>query len=112
MSSIRNLLTLRLRTSQTLLDVLAGRKNIGFVSGDILVNGRPTDKSFQRGTAYVEQLDTHEYTATVREALRFSAYLRQPASVSKEEKDQYVEDVIQLLEMEDIADAMIGTSIV
>jgi ATP-binding cassette, subfamily G (WHITE), member 2, SNQ2 len=44
----------------------------------------------------------------VREALRFSAYLRQPASVSKEEKDRYVEDVIQLLEMEDIADAMIG----
>jgi hypothetical protein len=30
-------------------------------------------------------------TATVREALRFSAYLRQPASVPKEEKDDYVE---------------------
>ena len=58
----------------------------------------------QRGTAYAEQLDEHEFTATVREAMRFSAYLRQPAHVSKEEKDKYVEEVIQLLEMEDIAD--------
>ena len=92
----------------TLLDVLASRKTIGVVSGDLLVNGRPQSADFQRGTAYVEQLDQHEHTATVREALRFSAYLRQDASVSKEEKDAYVEDVIQLLELEDDADAMIG----
>jgi hypothetical protein len=66
----------------------------------------------------------------VREALRFSAYLRQPGHVSKEEKDAYVrssffpcpaaadlfhvvvmrqvEQCIQLLEMEDLADSMIG----
>lgn len=50
----------------------------------------------------------HESTQTVREALRFSAYLRQPAHVSKEEKDRYCEEVLQLLELEDKADAMIG----
>ncbi|KAG9089211.1 hypothetical protein FS749_001533 [Ceratobasidium sp. UAMH 11750] len=92
----------------TLLDVLAGRKTIGVVSGDVLIGGERTGVAFQRGTAYCEQLDVHESTATVREALRFSAYLRQPYEVSKEEKDNYVEEVIQLLEMEDIADAMIG----
>ncbi|KAF8748804.1 ABC transporter [Rhizoctonia solani] len=92
----------------TLLDVLAGRKTIGVIHGDVLIGGERTGIAFQRGTAYCEQLDVHESTATVREALRFSAYLRQPYDVSKEEKDAYVEEVIALLEMEDIADAMIG----
>ncbi|QRV86887.1 ABC transporter G family member 11 [Ceratobasidium sp. AG-Ba] len=92
----------------TLLDVLANRKTIGVIGGDVLIAGQRTGVAFQRGTAYCEQLDVHESTATVREALRFSAYLRQPYEVSKEEKDNYVEEVIQLLEMEDIADAMIG----
>jgi ABC-type multidrug transport system ATPase subunit len=40
--------------------------------------------------------------------MRFSAYLRQPADVSIEEKNTYVEEMIQLLELEDLADAMIG----
>jgi hypothetical protein len=53
-------------------------------------------------------IDVHEWTTTVREAFRMSAYLRQPASVSKEAKDEYCEEIIQLLELEDLADAMIG----
>ncbi|KAH9818486.1 ABC-2 type transporter-domain-containing protein [Melampsora americana] len=93
----------------TLLDVLANRKNIGIVGGEICVAGRAPGLDFQRGIAYCEQQDVHEWTTTVREALRFSAYLRQPSDVSKKDKDQYVEQVIQLLEMEDLADAMIGT---
>lgn len=92
----------------TLLDVLAQRKTIGVVSGDTRIAGRPVGIEFQRGTAYVEQQDVHEWTTTVREALRFSAYLRQPYDVPQSEKDDYVEEIIQLLEMEDIADAMIG----
>ena len=92
----------------TLLDVLADRKNIGVVSGDILMNGRPIGRDFQRGCGYAEQLDTHEWTTTVREALRFSADLRQPQNVPKEEKDAYCEDIIELLELQDLADAMIG----
>lgn len=92
----------------TLLDVLASRKNIGTISGDVLVDGIAPGTAFQRGTSYAEQLDVHEGTQTVREALRFSADLRQPYEVSREEKYAYVEEVISLLEMEDIADAIIG----
>ncbi|KAF8305589.1 hypothetical protein DL93DRAFT_2172546 [Clavulina sp. PMI_390] len=92
----------------TLLDVLAMRKTIGVITGDILVAGKPVGIEFQRGTAYCEQLDVHETTATVREALRFSAYLRQPYDISIEEKDAYVEEIIELLELQDLADAMIG----
>ncbi|KAL9612708.1 MAG: hypothetical protein Q9167_002699 [Letrouitia subvulpina] len=92
----------------TLLDVLARRKNIGVISGNILVDGIPPGTAFQRGTSYAEQLDVHESTQTVREALQFSADLRQPFEVSQESKYAYVEEVISLLEMEDIADAIIG----
>ncbi|EMD92404.1 hypothetical protein COCC4DRAFT_130485 [Bipolaris maydis ATCC 48331] len=92
----------------TLLDVLANRKNIGVITGDKLVDGKPPGIAFQRGTAYAEQLDVHEPTTTVREALRFSADLRQPFDTPQAEKYAYVEEVIALLEMEDIADAIIG----
>ncbi|KAL2067220.1 hypothetical protein VTL71DRAFT_1644, partial [Oculimacula yallundae] len=92
----------------TLLDVLAARKNIGVISGDILVDGIAPGNAFQRGTSYAEQLDVHESTQTVREALRFSADLRQPFEVPQAEKYAYVEEILSLLEMEDMADAIIG----
>ena len=92
----------------TLLDVLANRKNIGVISGDRLIDGMPPGTDFQRGTSYAEQLDVHEGTQTVREALRFSAELRQPYETPTEEKYAYVEEILALLEMEDIADAVIG----
>ncbi|MCJ1359333.1 MAG: hypothetical protein MMC33_009334 [Icmadophila ericetorum] len=92
----------------TLLDVLAARKNIGVIGGNILIDGVRPGTAFQRGTSYAEQLDVHEGTQTVREALRFSADLRQPYEISQEDKYAYVEEVIALLEMEDIADAIIG----
>ncbi|KAI1102526.1 ABC-2 type transporter-domain-containing protein [Jackrogersella minutella] len=92
----------------TLLDVLANRVTMGVVNGDILVNGIPRGNSFQRQTGYVQQQDIHLETATIREALRFSAALRQPFSVPTEEKYTYVEEVIKLLDMEAYADAIIG----
>lgn len=92
----------------TLLNVLAQRVDVGIVTGDMLVNGNPLDHSFQRKTGYVQQQDIHIGTSTVREALRFSAMLRQPATTSKKEKFEYVEEVIKLLEMETYAEAVVG----
>jgi ABC-type multidrug transport system ATPase subunit len=92
----------------TLLDVLAQRTSMGVITGDMLVNGKPLDSSFQRKTGYVQQQDLHMATATVRESLRFSAMLRQPKNVSKKEKYEYVEDVIKMLNMEDFAEAVVG----
>ncbi|KAI7904280.1 ABC-2 type transporter-domain-containing protein [Cokeromyces recurvatus] len=92
----------------TLLDVLAKRKTIGKIEGNIYLNGEKLAADFERITGYCEQMDVHNPNATVREALRFSAYLRQPADVPKEEKDAYVEQIIQLMEMEKIADALVG----
>lgn len=73
-----------------------------------MVDGRPLPSSFQRSTGFAEQTDVHESTATVREALRFSAKLRQPKEVPLEEKYDYVEKIIDLLEMRSIAGAAIG----
>ncbi|KAL8871421.1 MAG: hypothetical protein Q9198_007424, partial [Flavoplaca austrocitrina] len=92
----------------TLLNTLAQRINFGVVTGDFLVDGRPLPKSFQRATGFAEQMDVHEPTATVREALRFSARLRQPQEVPIEEKYEYCERIIDLLEMRTIAGATIG----
>lgn len=39
----------------TLLDVLAERTTMGVITGDMFVNGKPLDASFQRKTGYVQQ---------------------------------------------------------
>jgi ATP-binding cassette subfamily G (WHITE) protein 2 (PDR) len=92
----------------TLLDVLAQLVSMGVFTGDMLVSGKPLDESFQRKTGYVQQLDLHLETTTVREALQFSAMLRQPKTVSKKEKYEFVEDVIKMLNIQDFAEAVVG----
>ncbi|KAK0390579.1 hypothetical protein NLU13_0083 [Sarocladium strictum] len=92
----------------TLLDALADRLSMGVITGEMLVDGKLRDESFQRKTGYVQQQDLHLETSTVREALKFSALLRQPESTPYEEKVAYVDEVIKLLDMEPYADAVIG----
>lgn len=87
---------------------MAQRLTFGTVTGDFLVDGRPLPRSFQRATGFAEQMDIHEPTATVREALQFSALLRQPREVSRKDKMDYCETIIDLLEMRPIAGAIIG----
>jgi ABC-type lipoprotein export system ATPase subunit len=92
----------------TLLDVLAQRKTDGTIHGEILVDGRPLPVSFQRSAGYCEQLDVHEPFATVREALEFSALLRQSRDTPREEKLAYVDTIIDLLELHDLEHTLIG----
>jgi ATP-binding cassette, subfamily G (WHITE), member 2, SNQ2 len=93
----------------TLLNTLSQRQTMGVVSGRMLVDGRPLSSDFQRNTGFVEQMDLHETTATIREALEFSALLRQERDVPKAEKLAYVDTVIKVLELEDIQDAIISS---
>ena len=81
---------------------------MGVITGEMLVDGRQRDESFQRKTGYVQQQDLHLETTTVREALRFSAILRQPRGTPRSEKIAYVEEVIKLLDMQEYADAVVG----
>ncbi|KAH6838399.1 ABC-2 type transporter-domain-containing protein [Chaetomium sp. MPI-CAGE-AT-0009] len=95
----------------TLLNALAQRLG-GSVSarGELLVGATPIsdNSSFRRDVAYVQQQDVHLAASTVREALRFSAALRQGAGAGARERHAYVEDVIARLDMHDFADAVVG----
>ncbi|KID83335.1 multidrug resistance protein CDR2, partial [Metarhizium majus ARSEF 297] len=92
----------------TLLDVLAQRKTDGIIHGSVLVDGRPLPVSFQRSAGYVEQMDVHESLSTVREALEFSALLRQNREIPREEKLRYVDTIVKLLQLEDLEHTLIG----
>ncbi|XPS79103.1 hypothetical protein M3J07_011108 [Ascochyta lentis] len=92
----------------TLLDVLAQRKTDGIIHGSVQVDGRPLPVSFQRSAGYVEQMDIHEPLATVREALEFSALLRQSRNTPRAEKLRYVETIIELLQLQNIENTLIG----
>lgn len=94
----------------TLLNCLSQRVTMGVVTGDMLVNGGALDSSFVRRTGYVQQQDIHLAQATVREALRFAARMRRPESVPEQEKLDYVEKIIAVLDMEEYADAIVGES--
>jgi ABC-type multidrug transport system ATPase subunit/ABC-type multidrug transport system permease subunit len=91
----------------TLLQTLSQRQTVGVVTGDMLVDGKPLGIEFQRGTGFVEQMDLHDETATIREALEFSALLRQSRDTPRQEKLEYVDKIIHLLELDDIQDAII-----
>ncbi|KAL4898573.1 ABC-2 type transporter-domain-containing protein [Aspergillus ambiguus] len=93
----------------TLLNTLAQRQKMGVVTGDMLVDGHPLGTDFQRGTGFCEQMDLHDNTSTIREALEFSALLRQERHVPRQEKLDYVDQIVDLLELEDIQDAIIGS---
>eukprot|EP01113_Clastostelium_recurvatum_P037483 TRINITY_DN5489_c0_g1_i3.p1 TRINITY_DN5489_c0_g1~~TRINITY_DN5489_c0_g1_i3.p1 ORF type:complete len:1654 (-),score=318.95 TRINITY_DN5489_c0_g1_i3:50-5011(-) len=92
----------------TLLDVLANRKTGGRISGELLINGKPRDRYFNRLSGYVEQFDTLEPTQTVREALVFSAMCRLPAEVPQEEKLAFVDQVMDKLDLFPLANRPIG----
>ncbi|KAJ3343879.1 hypothetical protein HDU93_005162 [Gonapodya sp. JEL0774] len=92
----------------TLQDVLTRRKTDGRIEGSVYVGSLPQTSGFKRIMGYAEQMDVHTPTSTIREALRFSAYLRQPPEVSVEEKNRFVEEIIELMGLTDIADALVG----
>lgn len=91
----------------TLLNTLSQRQKTGVIGGDMLVDGRKLGPEFQRGTGFCEQMDLHDGTATIREALEFSAILRQDRTVPRAEKIAYVDKIIDLLELSDMQDSLV-----
>ncbi|KAH9941401.1 pleiotropic drug resistance ABC transporter [Amylocystis lapponica] len=93
----------------TLLNVLSERTIGGIVTGDRYMNGQALPTDFKSQTGYVQQMDTHLPSATVREALLFSAKMRQPQSVPIEEKEAYVDMCLKLCGLEAYGDAIVGS---
>ncbi|XP_072046270.1 broad substrate specificity ATP-binding cassette transporter ABCG2-like [Amphiura filiformis] len=96
----------------TLLDILAARKDSNGLTGKVLINSKPLPSDFRLISGYVVQNDVVMATLTVRENLAFSAALRLPSLISKKERQQRVEDVIQELGLEECANKKIGNEFI
>jgi ABC-type ATPase involved in cell division len=78
----------------TLMDILAQRKSVGALTGQLLVGGRPVTSSFIRKTAYVPQDDNFVPTMTTMETMRFYAAIILPDSMGRAGRRQRVEEVL------------------
>ncbi|XP_074280493.1 pleiotropic drug resistance protein 1-like [Silene latifolia] len=93
----------------TLMDVLAGRKTGGYIDGDIKISGyEKKQETFARVSGYCEQADIHSPHLTVHESLVFSAWLRLSSDVDAEARKTFVEEVMELVELDSLRYALIG----
>ncbi|ERE87705.1 ATP-binding cassette sub-family G member 3-like protein, partial [Cricetulus griseus] len=84
-----------------LLDVLAARKDPRGLLGDVLINGKPRPANFKCTSGYVPQNDMVMHTMTVRENVEFSAALRLPMSITRDEKRRRINEVLELLHLDE-----------
>ena len=94
--------------------MIALRKTTGTIQGDVRLNGFEQEKiSFRRCSGYVEQFDVQSPQLTVRETVLFSARLRlnseDPNLASDGVKDQYTDQVLEMLELTSLSGATVGT---
>ncbi|CAN6582377.1 hypothetical protein C1H46_006791 [Malus baccata] len=96
----------------TLLTALGGRlnhqNNSKFMSGKISYNGQSFCGAIKRRTGFVAQDDVLYPHLTVTETLVFTAMLRLPNSLGRDEKVQHVEHVISELGLTRCRSSMIG----
>ncbi|KAA8525358.1 hypothetical protein F0562_007224 [Nyssa sinensis] len=93
----------------TLLDVLSGRKTGGYIDGRITISGYPKkQKTFARIAGYCEQTDIHSPHVTVYESLQYSAWLRLPPEVDSATKKMFIEEVMELVELTSLREALVG----
>ncbi|XP_010518955.1 PREDICTED: ABC transporter G family member 14 [Tarenaya hassleriana] len=91
----------------TLLSALGGRLS-GTFSGKITYNGSPFSGSIKRRTGFVAQDDVLYPHLTVWETLFFTALLRLPGSMTRDEKAEHVDRVITELGLTRCRNSMIG----
>ncbi|KAF7849922.1 hypothetical protein BT93_L0123 [Corymbia citriodora subsp. variegata] len=93
----------------TLMDVLAGRKTGGYIKGNITISGYPKKQdTFARISGYCEQNDIHSPHVTVYESLIYSAWLRLPPGVDDQTRKLFVEEVMELVELNPLRQALVG----
>ncbi|KAL3650918.1 transcription factor [Castilleja foliolosa] len=93
----------------TLMDVLAGRKTGGYIEGNITISGYPKNQAtFARISGYCEQNDIHSPNVTVYESLVYSAWLRLPRDIDAETRKMFVEEVMELVELNPLRGALVG----
>ncbi|KAL3749878.1 hypothetical protein ACJRO7_010927 [Eucalyptus globulus] len=93
----------------TLMDVLCGRKTTGYIEGEIKVGGYPkVQETFARISGYCEQTDIHTAQITVEESVIFSAWLRLDPQIDSKRKMEFVNEVLETIELDGIKDSLVG----
>ncbi|KAI6674140.1 hypothetical protein NL676_002046 [Syzygium grande] len=93
----------------TLMDVLAGRKTSGYIEGSISISGYPKNQAtFARVSGYCEQNDIHSPNVTVYESVLYSAWLRLSSDISTQTRKMFVEEVMELVELNPLRNALVG----
>jgi ATP-binding cassette subfamily G (WHITE) protein 2 (SNQ2) len=92
----------------TLLSALSQTNFYGELHGQVLFENQIPGVNFKKTTGFAQQNDLHDGTTTVREALEFSALLRQPNSFSEPEKLAHVDTILGALDLHAYANALIG----
>ncbi|XBI99341.1 hypothetical protein VPH35_019432 [Triticum aestivum] len=93
----------------TLMDVLVGRKTSGYIEDNITISGYPKkQETFARVSGYCEQNDIHSPNVTVYESLAFSAFLRLPANVESSTRKMFIDEVMELVELNPLKHALVG----
>ena len=82
---------------------------VGGRTGAIMLDGVPLTHSYiQRHSAYVMQDDLLHAMLTVRETIMFAAEMKLPNSMTRTEKEERVERILQMLGLQQAADTLIG----
>uniref|UniRef100_A0A2N9EIA3 ABC transporter domain-containing protein n=1 Tax=Fagus sylvatica TaxID=28930 RepID=A0A2N9EIA3_FAGSY len=93
----------------TLMDVLSGRKTSGTIEGEIRIGGHPkVQDTFARISGYCEQTDIHSPQITVEESVVYSAWLRLPSPIDSNIKAEFVNEVLETIELDGIKDCLVG----
>ena len=97
----------------SLMEIISGQSKSGNVTGNLFLNGNPSDiNTIKKRAGFVFQDDVILKTMTVKEALYMSALLRLPENISNEEKINKVDYMISILHLENCKDTIIGDSII
>lgn len=91
----------------TLITALGGRLG-GKLSGAITYNGKPFSNAMKRNVGFVTQDDVLYPHLTVTETLVFTALLRLPDSLTREEKESHAKAVMAQLGLNKCKDSIIG----
>ncbi|KNC86078.1 hypothetical protein SARC_01770 [Sphaeroforma arctica JP610] len=96
----------------TALDIIAGRRKSGAVTGEIWAMGnRVKGQTLRQKVGFVDQEYIPMATLTVTECLMYSCMLRLPNDTSMAQRKERVEAVIRDVRITNIADSRIGNSV-
>ncbi|KAL8171784.1 hypothetical protein V2J09_023588 [Rumex salicifolius] len=91
----------------TLLTALGGRLG-GSLAGNITYNNKPFSNNLKRAIGFVTQDDVHYANLTVTETLVYTALLRLPNTLTKDQKMNQAESVMYQLNLKKCKDSIIG----